>query len=49
MKHIGAGASKLIISAPASSPDATILMGINDGTYENNKHNVISMASCTTN
>lgn len=49
IKHIAAGAKKVIISAPAKDPDATILLGINEGLYDNNKHNVISMASCTTN
>jgi len=49
IKHISAGASKVIISAPASNPDATILMGINDKTYDDDKHKIISMASCTTN
>jgi glyceraldehyde-3-phosphate dehydrogenase type I len=48
-KHITAGAKKVIISAPAKSPDATVLIGINDDLYDNTKHNVISMASCTTN
>jgi glyceraldehyde-3-phosphate dehydrogenase type I len=48
-KHITAGAKKVIISAPAKSPDATILIGINDNLYDNTKHDVISMASCTTN
>jgi glyceraldehyde 3-phosphate dehydrogenase len=49
MKHITPGAKKVIISAPASNPDATILIGINDKTYDNDKHRIISMASCTTN
>ena len=49
VKHINAGARKVIISAPAKQPDATILMGINEKQYDNEKHNVISMASCTTN
>jgi len=49
IKHIHAGAKKVIISAPAKKPDATILIGVNDKLYDNNKHNVISMASCTTN
>ncbi len=49
MKHISAGARKVIISAPATNPDATILMGINDKTYDDDKHKIISMASCTTN
>jgi glyceraldehyde 3-phosphate dehydrogenase len=48
-KHIAAGAKKVIISAPAKSPDATVLIGINDNLYDNKKHDVISMASCTTN
>jgi glyceraldehyde 3-phosphate dehydrogenase len=49
MKHLTAGAKKVIISAPAVNPDATVLIGINDKVYDNSKHNVISMASCTTN
>ena len=49
VKHIDAGAKKVIISAPAKQPDATILMGINEEQYDNQKHNIISMASCTTN
>ncbi|MDQ5868333.1 MAG: type I glyceraldehyde-3-phosphate dehydrogenase [Thermoproteota archaeon] len=49
MKHITAGAKKVIISAPATNPDATVLLGINDNIYDNSKHHVISMASCTTN
>jgi glyceraldehyde 3-phosphate dehydrogenase len=49
MKHLTAGARKVIISAPATNPDATILIGINDSIYDNDKHQVISMASCTTN
>jgi glyceraldehyde-3-phosphate dehydrogenase type I len=48
-KHINAGAKKVIISAPAKQPDATILMGINEKQYDSHKDNVISMASCTTN
>lgn len=48
-KHIRAGAKKVIISAPAFNPDATVLIGINDNVYDSGKHNVISMASCTTN
>jgi glyceraldehyde 3-phosphate dehydrogenase len=49
IKHLTAGAKKVIISAPATNPDATVLIGINDSIYDNSKHNVISMASCTTN
>jgi glyceraldehyde 3-phosphate dehydrogenase len=47
--HIEAGAKKVIISAPASNEDITIVMGVNHGDYDSSKHNVISMASCTTN
>ena len=48
-KHITAGAKKVIISAPATNPDATVVLGVNDNIYDNSKHHVISMASCTTN
>jgi glyceraldehyde 3-phosphate dehydrogenase len=48
-KHIEAGAKKVVISAPAKQPDATILMGVNNNLYDNNKHRIVSMASCTTN
>jgi glyceraldehyde 3-phosphate dehydrogenase len=49
-KHIvDAGAKKVIISAPAKDPDATILMGVNEDKYNSENHKVISMASCTTN
>jgi glyceraldehyde 3-phosphate dehydrogenase len=47
--HIDAGAKKVIISAPASNEDITIVLGVNDEMYDTTKHNVISMASCTTN
>ena len=47
--HIDAGAKKVIISAPATNEDITIVLGVNDNMYDTNKHNVISMASCTTN
>ena len=47
--HIDAGAKKVIISAPASNEDITIVLGVNDDQYDPAKHNVISMASCTTN
>ena len=43
------GAKKVIISAPASNEDATIVMGVNEGIYDPEKHTVISNASCTTN
>jgi len=48
-KHINAGAKKVIISAPATDPDITIVMGVNDQDYDAAKHHVISNASCTTN
>jgi glyceraldehyde 3-phosphate dehydrogenase len=47
--HLQAGAKKVLISAPAKNPDITIVMGVNDGEYDNEKHNIISNASCTTN
>lgn len=48
-QHITNGAKKVIISAPAKSPDATLVIGVNDSTYDPAKHHVISNASCTTN
>ena len=48
-KHIEAGAGKVIISAPAKNPDVTIVFGVNDDLYDPEKHNIISLASCTTN
>jgi len=48
-KHINAGAKKVIISAPATDEDITIVMGVNHEKYEPTKHNIISNASCTTN
>jgi glyceraldehyde 3-phosphate dehydrogenase len=47
--HIDGGAKKVIISAPASNEDITIVMGVNHEDYDNEKHTVISNASCTTN
>jgi len=47
--HIDAGAKKVIISAPASNEDITIVMGVNDGEYDAARYHVISNASCTTN
>ena len=47
--HIAGGAKKVIISAPASNEDVTIVMGVNHKQYDPAKHNVISNASCTTN
>lgn len=48
-KHISAGAKKVIISAPATDEDITIVMGVNHEKYDGSKHNIISNASCTTN
>jgi glyceraldehyde 3-phosphate dehydrogenase len=47
--HISAGAKKVIISAPAKNEDITIVMGVNENSYNKNEHHVISNASCTTN
>ena len=47
--HIEAGAKKVIISAPASGEDLTIVLGVNDNLYDPAKHHIISNASCTTN
>jgi glyceraldehyde 3-phosphate dehydrogenase len=47
--HIDAGAKKVIISAPATKPDVTVVMGVNDADYDPAKHHIISNASCTTN
>jgi glyceraldehyde 3-phosphate dehydrogenase len=47
--HIDAGAKKVVISAPAKNEDVTIVMGVNDNTYDAAKHTIISNASCTTN
>ncbi|MBA3270994.1 MAG: type I glyceraldehyde-3-phosphate dehydrogenase [Acidobacteria bacterium] len=48
-KHIAAGARKVIITAPATNPDITVVLGVNDGDYDKSKHHIISNASCTTN
>src|SRR2546426_385014 len=45
----GAGAKKVIISAPATDPDVTLAIGVNDDAYDKDAHHVISNASCTTN
>lgn len=49
MKHIEAGAKKVIISAPAKDEDITVVLGVNEDQYIPSKHNIISNASCTTN
>jgi glyceraldehyde 3-phosphate dehydrogenase len=48
-KHLAAGAKKVIITAPAKSPDITLVMGVNDDKYDASKHQIISNDSCTTN
>jgi len=48
-KHLQAGAKKVIISAPATEPDVTLVLGVNDEAYDAGSHDVISNASCTTN
>ena len=47
--HLDGGAQKVVISAPATDPDLTVVLGVNDDTYDREKHNIISNASCTTN
>ena len=48
-KHLEAGARRVIISAPATDADITIVVGVNDNKFDPKKHHIISMASCTTN
>ncbi len=49
-KHLGGGAKKVVISAPATDPDVTVVLGVNfDEVYDRTKHDVVSNASCTTN
>ena len=48
-KHLDAGAKKVVISAPATDPDITLVLGVNGRDYDPEQHNIISMASCTTN
>jgi glyceraldehyde 3-phosphate dehydrogenase len=48
-KHLAAGARKVVVTAPATNPDITIVLGVNDGEYDSAKHHIISNASCTTN
>src|SRR5262249_41601423 len=48
-KHVAAGAKKVVITAPAKGPDLTVVLGVNDDTYDPAKHQIISNASCTTN
>jgi glyceraldehyde 3-phosphate dehydrogenase len=48
-KHLEAGAKKVVISAPATDPDITLVLGVNDDQYDAEQHNIVSNASCTTN
>jgi glyceraldehyde 3-phosphate dehydrogenase len=48
-KHLDAGAQKVVISAPATEPDVTIVLGVNEDAYDKDQHRIISNASCTTN
>ena len=48
-KHLDAGAKKVVISAPATDPDVTLVLGVNDDAYDPEQHSIISNASCTTN
>jgi glyceraldehyde 3-phosphate dehydrogenase len=48
-KHLAAGAQKVLVSAPATNPDRTIVLGVNEETYNHQTDNILSNASCTTN
>lgn len=48
-KHLDAGAKKVLISAPATDPDLTVVLGVNDADYDAERHHIVSNASCTTN
>jgi len=48
-KHLDAGAEKVLISAPATDPDVTLVLGVNDDAYDRENHRIVSNASCTTN
>jgi glyceraldehyde 3-phosphate dehydrogenase len=48
-KHLAGGAKKVLISAPATDPDVTLVLGVNDDAYDPESHNIVSNASCTTN
>ena len=48
-KHLQAGAKKVVITAPAKDPDVTLVLGVNEGTYDPATHHIVSNASCTTN
>jgi glyceraldehyde 3-phosphate dehydrogenase len=48
-KHMGAGAKKVVVSAPAKDPDLSMVLGVNEKDYDPSKHDILSMGSCTTN
>ena len=48
-KQLEAGAKKVVVSAPATDPDLTVVLGVNDGDYDPERHHIVSNASCTTN
>jgi glyceraldehyde 3-phosphate dehydrogenase len=48
-KHLAGGAKKVVISAPATDPDVTLVLGVNDDAYDPESHQIVSNASCTTN
>jgi glyceraldehyde 3-phosphate dehydrogenase len=48
-QHLDAGAKKVVISAPATDPDVTLVLGVNDDAYDKDAHSIVSNASCTTN
>ena len=48
-KHLAGGAKKVVITAPGKDADATIVMGVNEETYDPDKHHIVSNGSCTTN
>ncbi|MGI8480279.1 MAG: type I glyceraldehyde-3-phosphate dehydrogenase, partial [Gaiellaceae bacterium] len=48
-KHLDTGAKKVVISAPATDPDLTVVLGVNDDAYDPESHHIVSNASCTTN
>ncbi|HZT52822.1 MAG TPA: type I glyceraldehyde-3-phosphate dehydrogenase [Gaiellaceae bacterium] len=48
-KHLAAGARKVVVSAPATDPDITVVLGVNDRAYDPERHHIVSNASCTTN
>jgi glyceraldehyde 3-phosphate dehydrogenase len=48
-KHLAAGAKKVVITAPAKGPDVSVVLGVNEDSYDPAKHHIVSNASCTTN